>query len=45
MLERGGFSTGIDLDKMIETAHWLEQVALKHPIESALSKAGPFPPR
>ena len=45
MLERGGFSTGIDLDKMIETAHWLETVALKHPIESALSKAGPFPPR
>lgn len=44
MLERGGFETGIDLGKMIETAHWLEEVALKHRIESALSKAGPFPP-
>ncbi len=45
MLERGRFDTGIDLDRMIETARWLEETALKHPVRSALSKAGPFPPR
>lgn len=43
MLERGGYHTGIDLDAMIRTAHWLEAEALKHPIQSALSKAGGFP--
>jgi hydroxymethylglutaryl-CoA lyase len=43
MLERGGFDTGIDLDKMIATAKWLEDVALKHPVESALKRAGGFP--
>ena len=43
MLERAGIDTGIDLDKMIETAKWLENVALKHPIASAVSKAGEFP--
>lgn len=43
MLERGGYGTGIDLDKMIETARWLETEALKHPVESMLAKAGPFP--
>ncbi|TRO92678.1 hydroxymethylglutaryl-CoA lyase [Glycocaulis profundi] len=45
MLERAGFATGIDLDRMIETARWLEETALKHPIQSGLAKAGPFPPR
>lgn len=45
MLHRGGYETGIDLDKMIETAQWLETDALKHNIESMLSKAGPFPGR
>jgi len=43
MLERGGFDTGIDLDRMIATARWLEDVALKHPVESALKRAGGFP--
>ena len=43
MLERGGFDTGIDLGKMIATAKWLEDVALKHPVESALKRAGGFP--
>ncbi|WP_339743504.1 hydroxymethylglutaryl-CoA lyase [uncultured Maricaulis sp.] len=43
MLERGGFETGIDLDRMIATAKWLEDVALKHPVESALKRAGGFP--
>ena len=41
MLERGGFETGIDLQKMIETAHWLEGV-LGHAVPSMLAKAGPF---
>lgn len=43
LLEKGGYSTGIDLDAMIETARWLEDTALKHPISSALAKAGGFP--
>jgi hydroxymethylglutaryl-CoA lyase len=42
MLERAGFETGIDLDKMIETANWLEGV-LGHPVSSSLSRAGVFP--
>lgn len=44
MLERAGFDTGINLDAMINTAKWLEAEALKHPIPSALAKAGGFPP-
>ncbi len=44
MLERAGFDTGINLDAMIKTAKWLEAEALKHPIASALAKAGGFPP-
>lgn len=44
MLHRAGFDTGINLDKMIETAKWLEAEGLKHPVDSALSKAGGFPP-
>ncbi|MEZ5999995.1 hydroxymethylglutaryl-CoA lyase [Hyphomonas sp.] len=42
MLERGGFETGLDLAKLIETSNWLETV-LKHPVSSSLSKAGGFP--
>ena len=42
MLERAGFETGLDLGKLIETAHWLES-ALGHPVSSSLSKAGGFP--
>jgi len=41
MLQRGGFETGINLGKMIATAHWLEGV-LGHGVPSMLSKAGPF---
>lgn len=44
MLDRAGIETGIDLDKMIATAKWLENEALNHPIASALSKAGGFKP-
>jgi hydroxymethylglutaryl-CoA lyase len=43
LLERGGYQTGLDLDALIETARWLEEVALKHSISSALAKAGGFP--
>jgi len=43
LLERGGYDTGLDLDALIETARWLEEVVLKHPISSALAKAGGFP--
>lgn len=42
MLERAGFSTGIDLDEMIRTAEWLETV-LEHPVSSSLIRAGKFP--
>lgn len=42
MLERAGFETGIDLDKMIETAKWLEGV-LGHRVSSSLVRAGVFP--
>lgn len=43
MLERGGFDTGLDLSKLIGTAKWLEAEGLKHPVDSALAKAGGFP--
>ena len=43
MLERGGYDTGLNLSKLIETAKWLETAGLKHPVDSALAKAGPFP--
>jgi hydroxymethylglutaryl-CoA lyase len=43
MLDRSGIETGLDLDKLIATAKWLETDGLKHPVESALSKAGGFP--
>lgn len=42
MLDRAGIETGLDLDKLIATAKWLETDGLKHPVESALSKAGGF---
>lgn len=42
MLERAGYSTGIDLGKMIDTAVWLEG-KLGHPIASSVAKAGAFP--
>ncbi|MGB3624404.1 MAG: hydroxymethylglutaryl-CoA lyase [Henriciella sp.] len=42
MLERGGFETGLDLSKLIDTAKWLETV-LGHPVSSSLSRAGGFP--
>jgi hydroxymethylglutaryl-CoA lyase len=42
MLERAGIATGVDLDAMIATAHWLEKT-LDFKVPSALSKAGAWP--
>ncbi|PHS24727.1 MAG: hydroxymethylglutaryl-CoA lyase [Robiginitomaculum sp.] len=42
MLHRGGFETGINLGKMIETSKWLAK-ALGHEVPALLPKAGPFP--
>jgi len=41
-LHRAGFDTGINLERLIETANWLE-TALDHPVPSLVSKAGGFP--
>ncbi len=42
MLERGGFSTGLDLDGLIATAKWISG-KLGRPAASALARAGGFP--
>ena len=42
MLSRSGYDTGVDLERLIATARWLESQRLK-PVPSMLSKAGPFP--
>lgn len=42
MLARSGYETGVDLNRIIDTAHWLEAQRVK-PVPSMLSKAGPFP--
>lgn len=42
MLDRAGIETGIDLDKLMDTAHWLER-EVDHPIPGLVSKAGGFP--
>ncbi len=42
MLERAGFSTGYDLDALIETARWIGE-RIGRPAPSALSRAGRFP--
>ncbi len=41
MLHRAGFETGLDLEALIETAHWLK-TPLGRPVPSKLSKAGVF---
>jgi hydroxymethylglutaryl-CoA lyase len=44
MLERAGVGTGLDLDGLIETGHWIgEQLGKTAP--SALTRAGVFPAR
>ena len=42
MLQRMGFETGIDLEKVIETAKWLEG-PLEAPMPAMVSRAGVFP--
>ena len=44
MLERAGFDTGYDLDKLIETGRWVSGLLGKAPV-AALDRAGVFPPR
>ena len=42
MLEEMGIDTGIDLDRLIETARWLSE-RLGHPVPGAVTRAGGFP--
>ena len=42
MLERAGYSTGYDLDALIETARWIGAL-IGRPAPSALSRAGGWP--
>lgn len=42
LLARSGMETGLDLEKLIETSHWLSQVMDK-PMPSMVAKAGGFP--
>lgn len=42
MLERAGYSTGYDLDALIETARWIGE-KIGRPTPSALSRAGGWP--
>ncbi len=44
MLDRMAVHHGLDLDKLIGTAHWLEEI-LDKPVPGQLSKAGIFPPK
>jgi hydroxymethylglutaryl-CoA lyase len=43
MLERAGYSTGYDLDALINTARWIGE-KIGRPAPSALSRAGGWPP-
>lgn len=42
LLDRSGVQTGLQLEKLIETAHWLSGV-LDKPLPSMLARAGGFP--
>ncbi|MGH8177891.1 MAG: hydroxymethylglutaryl-CoA lyase [Steroidobacter sp.] len=42
MMSRTGFDAGIDLDRMIETARWLQEQRGK-PVPGMVAKAGSFP--
>jgi hydroxymethylglutaryl-CoA lyase len=44
MLERAGFDTGYDLDRLIEAARWIGE-KIGRPAPSALSRAGGWPRR
>ena len=43
MLDRLGVETGIDIEPLIETAHWIE-TQLGRPVPAMVSRAGNFPP-
>ncbi len=43
MLERAGYDTGLDLDRLVDTAAWLETV-LGHEVPSRVKRAGAYPP-
>lgn len=43
-LARSGIDCAVDIDKIIETAGWLE-TQLNHPVPSSLLRAGVFPPK
>lgn len=45
LLERAGFSTGLDLDALIKTAHWIQEHISDEKPQSMLARAGVFPPR
>lgn len=42
MMSRSGFDAGVDLDRVIQTARWLEQVRGK-PVPGMVARAGGFP--
>lgn len=42
LLDRSGVKSGVDLDKMIKLAHWIESI-LGRPAPSMVSQAGGFP--
>lgn len=42
LLERMGWSTGVDLDALVAVVPWLE-TAVRHPVPGYLAKAGIFP--
>ena len=42
MLQRSGFTTGVTLERLIETGKWLQD-QLGRPVPGLLVKAGPFP--
>jgi hydroxymethylglutaryl-CoA lyase len=42
MLERSGYRTGLDLDRLIDSASWLAQI-MGHGVPGMLSRAGNFP--
>lgn len=42
LLDRSGIKSGVELDKMIELAHWIENI-LGRPAPSMVSQAGGFP--
>ena len=42
MLHRAGYTTGIELEQVNNTAHWLTEI-IERPLPGMVSKAGGFP--